>query len=61
MQNAYFRIRCGFSEVAISDLATGWDSAPTGQSFLSATSLVIHVKVLVDHSKMKHFIRVVQL
>jgi hypothetical protein len=42
-------------------LGTGWDGAPTGQSILLATSIVICEKALVGHSKMERFTYVIQL
>jgi hypothetical protein len=50
-----------FLKSRLAILGTGWDGAPTGQSLLSVTSIVIHEKTVIGHSKMEHYAYVFQL
>jgi hypothetical protein len=51
----------GFPMSRLAILGTGQDVAPTGQSLLSVTSIVICEKAFVGHSKMEHSACVIQL
>jgi hypothetical protein len=42
-------------------LGNGWDGTPTGQSLFPVALIVIREKALVGHSKIEHFIYVIQL